>query len=160
MKIIIIFLALFAVSCEDDGVSPNYGCTITGSQNYNPNAIIDDGYCYYPGCTDPNAINFNPDATDDDESCIISENTSSLTYESYFRNVLNQYCFGCHGFLNLDRNNFLTTGWVELGNPNSSSLYNRINLEESNPLSMPQGQSNLGEDLINKIESWIEDDCP
>ena len=136
MKIIIISLALLTYSCEDDGVSPNYGCTITDAVNYDMYANVDDG------------------------SCVIPENTIQLTYESYFRDVFNQYCFGCHGYSNFDRDDFLSTGWVELGNPNISSLYNRINLPESDPLSMPQGQSNLGQDLIDKIQTWIENDCP
>ena len=136
MKIIIISLVLLAYSCEDDGVSPNNGCTITDAVNYDMYANVDDG------------------------SCVIPENTNLLTYESYFRSVLDQYCFGCHGYSNLDRNQFLSTGWVVLGNPSSSSLYSRINLPESNPLSMPQGQSNLGQDLIDEIQTWIENDCP
>ena len=136
MKIIIISLALLTYSCEDDGVSPNYGCTITDAVNYDMYANVDDG------------------------SCVIPENTIQLTYESYFRDELNQYCFGCHGYPNLDRDGFLSKGWVELGNPNNSDLYNRINLPESDPLSMPQGQSNLGQDLIDKIQTWIENDCP
>jgi len=136
MKIILISLALLTVSCEDDGVSPNYGCTITDAVNYDTYANINDG------------------------SCIIPENTSTLTYESYFRSMLNQDCFGCHGYPDFDKNEFLAIGWVELGNPNSSSLYNRINLEESNPLSMPQNQSRLSQDLIDEIQTWIENDCP
>ena len=133
MKIIIISLALLVYSCEDDGVSPNYGCTDTSANNYDTDATVNNGNC---------------------------ENTIQLTYESYFRDELNQHCFGCHGYPNLDKDGFLSKGWVDLGNPNSSELYIRINLPESDSDFMPQNQSRLSQDLIDEIQTWIENDCP
>lgn len=68
--------------CEDSGTyfsgnnSSNsifiYGCTDSGSINYNSNATRDDGSCIKKvfGCMDVNAYNYNASANVDDGSCI------------------------------------------------------------------------------------------
>lgn len=49
-----------------------YGCTDSGSVNYNSKATKDDGSCIKKiyGCTDSNAYNYNPNANVSDNSCV------------------------------------------------------------------------------------------
>ena len=47
MKTIALLLAILLFSCEDDGITPTYGCLNPSAANYEPNANIDDGSCVF-----------------------------------------------------------------------------------------------------------------
>jgi len=57
-----------------------YGCTDTGSVNYDPSAQYDDGSCVAKryGCMDPNALNYDSLANISD-TCIFYQNPSSVS---------------------------------------------------------------------------------
>ena len=59
-------------------ITPVYGCTDPGADNYNPTANTDDGSCTTAGCTDPNALNYNSAANLDNGTCC----SNSCTYTS------------------------------------------------------------------------------
>jgi hypothetical protein len=58
-----------ACATIDDGTCIVEGCTDALASNFNPAANTDDGSCLFEGCTDPIAANFNPNADTDDGSC-------------------------------------------------------------------------------------------
>jgi len=105
----------------------------------------------------------NPLSVDDDDSD--GGDNSSYTY-SDIQNIFNEYCTGCHhngqnpsGGLNLTSyDDVMNSGSVDSENTaESSQLYNRIILQESDGLSMPQDSPKLSDANIALIERWIND---
>ena len=45
MKTIALLLTMLLFSCEDDGITPTYGCVNPSAVNYESNANVDDGSC-------------------------------------------------------------------------------------------------------------------
>ena len=73
------------------GTAINYGCTIEGYENYNPNANYDDGSCNYEivyGCTDPTATNYDSQATTENEPSTCTYPAPQDPVASY-----NSYCY-------------------------------------------------------------------
>jgi hypothetical protein len=68
-----------------------YGCTDTGSVNYDPSAQYDDGSCVSKryGCMDPNALNYDSLANISD-TCTYYQNPSSV-YNLSEKNVIEVY---------------------------------------------------------------------
>ncbi len=139
MKILIPIILMFIFSCEDDGITPNYGCTNQNALNYDSSANVEDG------------------------SCIVS---ATYTYTSDIESIFINACTGCHSasggytpYLNsyeaLDNCDCIVPY-----NHSSSMLYDRITRENDEEGFMPDGEDPLTDEAIHKIKIWILEGLP
>jgi len=131
MKKILPLIIIFIFSCEDDGVTPNYGCTNPEASNYQENANVDDGSCF---------LDITYSYTDDNIESIFSNN-----------------CISCHSSSGgqtpyLDTYNRIKDCDCTVAfNPDNSQLYNYIEDD-----TMPDGGgSPLSPEDKEKIRIWI-----
>ena len=135
MQIILLFYLLIFYSCEDYG-NPIYeqifGCTDLFSPSYNENANIDDGSCQY-----------------------------SFTFSNHINIIFNQSgCYDCHdGYDQFNLENY--ENYIIPGQPDLSSLYDRITREEEALGTMPPlGYNRVLDQDIQSINTWIIQGAP
>ena len=135
MKKILPFIIIFIFSCEDDGITPNYGCINPEAINYQENANVDDGSCIFD-----TTISYHHDNLDQifSSNCISCHSSSGgqIPYLDTYKLIKNCDC---------------TTAF----NPDESQLYIEINSNN-----MPQGSSPLADQDKEKIRRWISEGMP
>ena len=133
MRKLSLLILILLFSCEDDGISPNYGCMNETAFNYDENANVDDGSC----------------------------DLGSPDYLQYIQPIFDANCTSCHGAknpeggLNLLSHASLMSGGnsgevIILEDASNSKLWQLIS-----QYSMPPGNNNLTASEINLIEDWI-----
>jgi len=79
----IFFILLIFFSCEDDGITPNFGCMSSNACNYNTSANQDDGTCSYPCETEGGCATLNSNF-DCDGICIAEGDHLTNGYDCTF----------------------------------------------------------------------------
>ena len=114
---------------------------------------------HVPGCTDSSAVKFNLSATVDDGSCIYTGIECTIldedpSYTLCIQQIFTESCVGCHQYGN-------ASGGLQLQDYDqiyeaviNGDVLSRINLEQNNPLLMPQGNK-LSDLEIYLIEKWV-----
>lgn len=134
MKILIPIILMFIFSCEDDGVSPSYGCMDSNAANYDGNANVDDGSC-----------------------------NSIYTYTNHIKPILDNHCIECHFGQSPMYGNLNLTSYDDMMNGgDSGELINLNDIYENTLLwiriddgGMPPSE-NLDEQSMNIFRRWIE----
>ena len=132
MKKIIILNILLIFSCDDSGVSPNYGCQ------------------------DVDAINFDIDANVNDESCLYNY---TYTWSNDMKQIFTT-CINCHSELTEAYSSIYQSGMIDDLNPDTNDMFRRINLIEVEDEYMPLGEPPLSDENIDKIRIWLLEGAP
>ena len=114
---------------------------------------------YIVGCIDDTATNYDISATVDDGSCIYAfvECTTldeAPSFDLCIREIFSESCVGCHQYGNANGGLQLSSyDQIKDAVINHDVLY-RIDLDNNNPLLMPQGNK-LSDLQLYLIKQWV-----
>ena len=132
MKKIILLISFLLFSCEDDGITPTYGCTDikATSASYDQYANVDDGSCEY---------NFTW--------------TQDISY-------IFETCINCHFALEESYSSIVQSGMIDDLDIETNDMFRRINLDQEEADYMPVGEPPLSEIDKERIRIWLLEGAP
>ena len=170
---ILLSFLLFLLACNDEGVSPVYGCMDEDASNYSEDANIDDDSCEYcsvfiitgfDDCDESDDITgFGP--ADDCDECGVCNEEYTYKFNDIYTMFDNLGCTGCHDSNSLNGGLDLTSYTSIMSSTTNSGgvISNCSDVESSVILQKIDGGSMAiyaDEELIEAITIWISEGAP